>query len=431
VELDLLSEDARAAAAGAFDGATKRAVKAFQAAQALPATGVVDDALIGMLDEALVAHTLAAGVPAPVGRDADPAAVERLQALLVQAGLYPAKAFAKQRGAFTGKVAAGVRALQRGAGLPESGAVDAATWRALGAEVGMDALWGADEGGARVTGRPPLGPGQDLPVVEELERLLVGYGADLQPDTLFDKETRAAVRAFQQANGLTPDGRVGPATASALSSGGARPIGGRTAGLQTGADIHALTYADAVALVEENGGDLFVDGTVTVLAFRTANETTSTWDDYFVVLKQPNQIRVYAAVTRPHTTKVSGDADPAMLAPGNYDLKRRDMGAYGDKGRPEQWKDAFLIGRDGDGWNTHVDVYKDRGQDGAFSEEDRRSTITDPTIRLHRGWNGSPSSWGCLNVQDYDAFIAFVGGHHVPIDLTLVDLSETFGGGRA
>lgn len=433
VELDLLSEADRAAAAGAFDGPTKRAVKDFQATQGLLASGLVDASLLRMLDEALVAKTVATGVPAPVGRGAEASAVEQLQGLLVSAGLYQAKAFAKQRGAFTGRVAAGVRQLQRRAGLPETGEVDAATWRALGGEVGMDALWGAEDGGLRVTGQPALGPGDDQPVVEALERLLAAYGADLQPDTVYDKETRAAVRAFQEANGLTPDGRVGPATAAALSSGTARPLGGRTAALKTADDIHALTYAQAVALVEENDGDLYEEGDVSIIAFRTGNAATKSWDDYFVVLRRPNKIRVFAGVTRPGTfAKVdkngdgriddANDQNPGMVAAGHYDLRRYTGSKFSE---------AFNVVNDDH--PSAASISQDHNQDGHMSEAELKQTRLDGTIKLHEGTNGRPASWGCLNVEQWDEFWAFIDGDNQAqvIDLTIVDISKSFQGAGA
>lgn len=434
VELDLLSEVDRAGAAGRFDGPTKRAVKDFQATRGLPATGLVDDALIRMLDDALVAQTVAVGVPAPVGRDAEAPAVERLQGLLVSAGLYQAKAFAKQRGEYTGRVAAAVRALQRQAGLqPETGEVDAATWRALGDVVGMDALWGAEEGGLRVTGQPALGPGQDLPLVAELERLLVSYGADLQPDTIFDKDTRAAVRAFQEANGLTPDGRVSPATASALSSGAARPLGGRTDALKSGDDIRSLTYDEAAALVLENGGDLYEEGEVSIIAFRTANTKTSNWDDYFVVLRKPDKIRVFEGVTRPGTFQKidkngdgriddDNDQNPSMVAAGSYDLRRYTGSNFSE---------AFNVVND-DNANA-ASVHEDRDKSLDLSEAELQQTRLDGTIKLHEGQYSRPSSWGCLNVEQWDEFWAFIDGDNQEqiIDLTIVDISKSFKGGGA
>jgi Putative peptidoglycan binding domain len=63
-----------------------------------------------------------------------------------------------------------------------------------------------------------LGEG-DPAVIKELQQALVTAGYDPGPvDGTFGRRTEAAVVAFQQANGLSVDGAVGPETASALNS---------------------------------------------------------------------------------------------------------------------------------------------------------------------------------------------------------------------
>ena len=59
----------------------------------------------------------------------------------------------------------------------------------------------------------------DPALVEELQVALSEAGYDPGPaDGNFGRRTEAAVAAFQEANGLSVDGRVGPETASALGS---------------------------------------------------------------------------------------------------------------------------------------------------------------------------------------------------------------------
>ena len=59
----------------------------------------------------------------------------------------------------------------------------------------------------------------DDALVLELQRALTAAGYDPgAADGTFGEQTEAAVIAFQQANGLSVDGRVGPETAAALNS---------------------------------------------------------------------------------------------------------------------------------------------------------------------------------------------------------------------
>ena len=64
---------------------------------------------------------------------------------------------------------------------------------------------------------PILRRGSQGDEVEELQALLnAKYGANLDVDSIFGAKTEAAVKAFQQAKGLTADGIVGPKTRAAL-----------------------------------------------------------------------------------------------------------------------------------------------------------------------------------------------------------------------
>ena len=54
--------------------------------------------------------------------------------------------------------------------------------------------------------------------MERLQKLLIGKGAKIIADSDFGSKTEAAVKAFQRANKLVPDGRVGPYTWAALAA---------------------------------------------------------------------------------------------------------------------------------------------------------------------------------------------------------------------
>lgn len=67
-------------------------------------------------------------------------------------------------------------------------------------------------------GESDLTVSTDTELIESLQRALVRAGYDPgTPDGTFGEATEAAVIAFQEANGLAPDGIVGPETAEALS----------------------------------------------------------------------------------------------------------------------------------------------------------------------------------------------------------------------
>ena len=68
-------------------------------------------------------------------------------------------------------------------------------------------------------GESDLTVSTDPELIAELQRALTTAGYDAgTPDGTFGQNTEEAVVAFQQANGLSPDGIVGPETAAALST---------------------------------------------------------------------------------------------------------------------------------------------------------------------------------------------------------------------
>lgn len=73
---------------------------------------------------------------------------------------------------------------------------------------------------ADAASRPTLRHGERGLAVRTLQEQLVGAGAALEVDSLFGPLTGRAVKAFQRAAGLDPDGIVGPLTWSRLQAGG-------------------------------------------------------------------------------------------------------------------------------------------------------------------------------------------------------------------
>jgi lysozyme len=79
---------------------------------------------------------------------------------------------------------------------------------------------------SRVPNRPVLKKGAKGKAVERLQRALRAAGHAVAPDGDFGPATDRAVRAFQEARRLQPDGVVGPATWNALTGGGGGGGGG-------------------------------------------------------------------------------------------------------------------------------------------------------------------------------------------------------------
>lgn len=157
-------------------------------------------------------------------------AVERLQGVLVRLGYMTAGQKATGPGIFGRRTHAAVTAFQAAQRITVDGIVGAQTIARLAAALGAKESGGGPgpEGtrdAAALTGRPALREGMEGVTVKALQRHLNQHGGRLYVDGEFGPSTARAVRGFQSANGLTPDGIVGPQTAAKLTGSGAKDIG--------------------------------------------------------------------------------------------------------------------------------------------------------------------------------------------------------------
>jgi peptidoglycan hydrolase-like protein with peptidoglycan-binding domain len=140
------------------------------------------------------------------------------EAVLELQGFLMARGYRAGRldGVFGTATETAVRLFQTKRGLEADGVVGAATRAAVAVLASLPAFASLTDLGGRI-----LSPGLQGKDVAELKRWLRAAGYDPGPrpsDGRFDEVTAAAVRAFQEAQGLDPDGMVGPLTRSALLS---------------------------------------------------------------------------------------------------------------------------------------------------------------------------------------------------------------------
>ncbi len=216
---------------GIYDELVHDAVIRFQKQFGLEPDGIVGPATWKAINNTLdLPNVLVNAIKRPtLSKGAVGVEVRHLQNLLKAMGLYTAEV----DGRFGPATAAAVRKFQADVGLPANGIVDAQTWAAIervcGEEVvheemnetpvDMEPVDNAPlEAAPLAAGDPPtLRQGDTGAYVAQLQSTLnaLGYSTG-GVDGKFGPATAAAVRAFQSAYGLTPDGIVGPRTWDAL-----------------------------------------------------------------------------------------------------------------------------------------------------------------------------------------------------------------------
>ena len=269
---------------GVFGPGTKAAVASFQSARGLPPTGEVDSATLAALTPATAA-ALSAGT-GDLALGAQGAAVTALQQALTASGVFVPGG---PDGVYGAATQTAVKNFQRWNGLGVTGVADAATLAKLTAVAGA-APAAAPAASAAPNPSVGLKIGAQGTLVKSLQRALINSGISILggADGSFGAATKAALTAYQGANGLAASGTVDEATAAKLGLGAAaapaapaatgNPYVGLKAGAQGDAVKHLQRALIQTGLALRGGADgSFGAATQKVLTtFQTTNGTPPT-----------------------------------------------------------------------------------------------------------------------------------------------------------
>lgn len=250
---------------GVFGALTQTALKSFQSAKGLAASGTVDQATIDALRGAQpggggqgLSNNGGQGGLVGLAFGATGDVVKQVQNALIKAG-YTVRGGAD--GVFGNATQSALKAFQTSNGLEPTGRVDARTAEAIQAVLGTTPT--TSDGTAAFVG---LVAGSAGPSVQRLQERLIELGVAVRggADGIFGPATAQAVKAFQTGQGLAATGKVDQATANALAkptTGGGQPPAGANTGYaqygERGARVIKLQEALVKAGVSLRGG---VDG---------------------------------------------------------------------------------------------------------------------------------------------------------------------------
>ncbi|HEY8561482.1 MAG TPA: peptidoglycan-binding protein [Pyrinomonadaceae bacterium] len=205
---------------GAWGGNSAAAVRRFQAANDLSATGLLDDRTGRLLFGLGSAPTTPnapndGGTAGDLRRGSRGAAVERLQDNLIRLGLMTEAQKATGAGIFGPRTETALKNFQRRADLAVTGRLDAPTQRAMREiELGL--------------GRTATVRNENVTRGIQDRLVELGFMTRRQVDTgygTFGPQTENAVKAFQSRNGIEQTGRVGELTYRTLFAENARRAG--------------------------------------------------------------------------------------------------------------------------------------------------------------------------------------------------------------
>lgn len=180
---------------GIFGAQTEQAVKQFQRV-----LGLQEDGIVGPKTWAFLMPFVYEPDPDVLRRGSRGDMVRRLQNGLIRAGF---DIGTQVDGLFGTRTQSAVRSFQRSKRLPETGVVDFNTWLAIAPYLDSRDIY--------------LRRGDRGMLVRVAQTALARAGFNPgSSDGVFGPNTQNAVRAFQQAKGLTVDGIIGPRTWTAL-----------------------------------------------------------------------------------------------------------------------------------------------------------------------------------------------------------------------
>lgn len=205
-----------------FTTATREAVRAFQVAQGIRATGIADaetrKAIQRVLKEPRFVPTSSTSSSLSLGSSGE--RVREVQLRLKELGYFTANA----TGYFGPITQTAVIAFQKAQGIDPIGVVGPKTMAALATSDVDRAIVEVTVGGQYVFSTT-LDLGSRGAAVTELQKLLATLGHfSAEPTGYFGSITHASVVAFQKEQGIDPVGTVGPKTRAALNA--AREVGG-------------------------------------------------------------------------------------------------------------------------------------------------------------------------------------------------------------
>ena len=231
----------RGGADGIYGAATETAVKAFQTAKGLNATGQVDAATAAILTNAASSISFAAPPATPsasspvLQRGARGDAVRALQEQLIKVGFRPNGG---ADGIFGAATASALQRFQQSVGLPATGIYDQATATALTSAASPSA--------PAPTSSPVLQRGARGDAVRALQEQLikVGFRPNGGADGIFGAATASALQRFQQSVGLPATGIYDQATATALTSAASTPAATPTSGTDGSVSLAVFPVAN-------------------------------------------------------------------------------------------------------------------------------------------------------------------------------------------